>query len=449
MSKQRGRKQRQRQALVPAQSLTQVQIAEKETRLRLDNPQAWASAFGYSSASGKHVSLEAAMRLSAFWACVKVTAQAVSCLPGAMYEKGANDSREKVDDDLAEILTDSPNEDQTPLEFWEGNVAWLLTNGNAYSERVGSGRRLTALQPMAASHCWPVRLDDNELVYRFNDRGKTYDLPRDKVFHIKGFGFGGDFGLSAIRFGAQSFGSAIAINDAASRLFGSGMAAAGVLSSTSPIDKDQREDLQGIMEEFVSSVNPSKLLILEGGLQFSRMALSPLDAQLIENGKFSVEEVCRWVGTPPIIIGHAAQGQTMWGSGVEQILLAWLTLGIDPLCDRIEARVKKQLIRPTGRRDRYFEFNREALLQMDSKSKAAFLSTMTQNGLMTRNEGRAKLNLPWKQGGDELTAQTNLSPLDKLGAAATDGNQARAAMRAWLGDLAADMDKKEHTNEPA
>jgi HK97 family phage portal protein len=152
---------------------------------------------------------------------------------------------------------------------------------------------------------------------------------------------------------------------------------------------------------------------------------------MLENHRCSVEEMCRWFGMPPIIIGHAAQGQTMWGSGVEQILLAWLTLGIDPLCDRIEARIKKQLIRPSGNRRRYAEFNREALLQMDSAAKASFLSIMTQNGLMTRNEGRAKLNLPRVDGGDELTAQTNLAPLSTLGSA-SDGNTARAAMRAWL-----------------
>jgi len=127
--------------------------------------------------------------------------------------------------------------------------------------------------------------------------------------------------------------------------------------------------------------------------------------------------------------------------------LTWLTLGIDPLCDRIEARVKKQLIRPTGNRRRYFEFNREALLQMDSKSKAAFLSTMTQNGLMTRNDGRAKLNLPRKDGGDELTAQTNLAPLHQLGTA-NDNNAARAAMRAWLG-IQAEQSQERQSNDDA
>src|SRR5690606_35809640 len=120
-------------------------------------------------------------------------------------------------------------------------------------------------------------------------------------------------------------------------------------------------------------------------------------------------------------------------TGVEHILISWLTLGIDPLCDRIEARIKKQLIRPTGSRRRYAEFNREALLQMDSTAKANFLSSMVQNGLMDRNEGRAKLNLPNRDGADKLTAQTNLAPLDKLGGDVNAGAAAREALRNFLG----------------
>jgi HK97 family phage portal protein len=406
----------------------------KERRLTLQDGQAWAAAFGHESYAGKSVTLKSAMQLSTFWACVRLTAQAVSCLPLGYFEKQAQEDRVAVEDDISAVLCESPNIDQTPLEFWEGNVAWLLVDGNAYSEKVTVGKRLTALQPMPSDHCRPFRKPDDTLVYRFSDRGKTEELPRDKVFHLKGFGFGGDSGLSAVRYGVQSFGSAIAINEAAGRLYGKGLHASGVLTTANnaTLDKDQREELQDIMEDFVGSPNAAKLMILEGGMKFERLSLSPVDAQMLENMRFSVEEICRWVGMPPIIIGHAAQGQTMWGSGVEQILLAWLTLGIDPLCDRIEERIKKQLIRPTGNKRRYAEFNREALLQMDSAAKAAFLSMMTQNGLMTRNEGRAKLNLPWKQGGDELTAQTNLAPLDKLGAG-MDGAQARAAMRAWLG----------------
>ena len=418
--------------MAPA-NMTNRELIDKDRRLTLQNGDAWRMVAGTSNYAGKTVTLESALQLSTAWACIRLTAQAVSCLPGAVYDKLENDGREKVDDDVGEIICDSPNEDQTPLEYWETKVAWLLADGNAYSEKVSIGKRLTALQPLASTHCGPVRLTNGDLVYRFNDRGKTEELPRDKVFHLKGFGFGGDKGLSPIRFGAQTFGSAIAMEETTGKMYGAGLQSSGFLKTTAKLDKTQRKDLKEIMEEFTGSTNAGKLMILEGGMDFSRLALTPVDAEMLANQRFSVENICRWFGMPPIIIGHAAEGQTMFGSGVEQILLAWLTLGIDPICDRIEARVKKQLIRPTGNRRRYFEFNREALMQMDSAAKAAFLSAMTQNGLMTRNEGRAKLNLPWQRGGDELTAQTNLAPLDKLGGDGNDGEQARAALRHWLG----------------
>lgn len=434
--------QRRQEAAAVQNSVTQPEIA-KDLRLTLQDGGSWAAAFGHASHSGKHVSLQSAMQLATVWACVRLTAQAVSCMPLSMYEKADHDSRVKVDDDLSEIICESPNADQTPLEFWEGQVAWLLTNGNAYSEKAMVGKRLTALQPLA--NCRSFRDADGILKYRVVDRGKSEDLPRDKVFHLKGFGFGGDEGLSAIRYGSHTFGSAMAVDESMGKLFGSGMQASGVLSAATTLKPEQRKELTEIMEKYVGSSNAAKIMVLEAGMEYSRLSLSPVDAQMLEVGRFSVEEMCRWFGMPPIIIGHAAQGQTMWGTGVQQILIAWLTLGLDPICDRIEARISKQLIRPTGNRRRYAEFNREALLQMDSTAKATFLSTMTQNGLMTRNEGRSKLNLPWKAGGDQLTAQTNLAPLEQLGnGGASDGASARAAMRAWLS-----IQDKEPEHDPA
>lgn len=419
----------------------------KQRRLRLDDGLGWSRVFGRESHAGKHVTVDGTLNLSTAWACIKLNAQAVSSLPVPMYETKADGSRIRVDDDeIAEVISESPNQDQTPLEYWEGIVAWLMTDGNAYSEKVYNGRRLSALEPIMSTHCRPVRRPDGSLVYRVVDRGKTEELPRDKVFHVKGFGQGlknPDLGLSPIAAGTHSLGAAMAAQEAAGRFFGNGMQASGVLSSEQTLKPEQRQNLAKIMEAYVGSSRAGKLMILEAGLKYEQLALNPDDAQLLETRRFDVEEICRWFGVPPIIIGHAAQGQTMWGSGVEAILIAWLTLGIDPICDRIEARIKKQLIRPTGRRRRYAEFNREALLQMDSKSKAHFLSTMVQNGLMDRNEGRSKLNLPHRDGADQLTAQTNLSPLDSLGTSGA-GTQARAALLAWLG-----IGQKENHDEQA
>jgi HK97 family phage portal protein len=395
----------------------------KERRLTLTNGVAWADFGGADSYAGKSVNLKSAMQLATVWACIRLSAQAISALPIDIFERQEDGSRKPSDDNLGDVIIRNPNADQTPLEYWESQVAWLMATGNAYSEKVSYGRSLSSLQPLASTHCRPVRLADGELVYRVSDRGKSEDLPRDKVFHLKGFGFGGDLGLSPIAYGMQTFGAAIATDEAAGKIFGNGLSVSGVLSSDQILKPDQRDQLGAIMTKYAGSKNAGKLMILEAGLKYQQMTLNPEDAQMLESRRFHIEEMCRWFGMPPIIIGHAAEGQTMWGSGVEQIFLAWLALGINPVCRRIEARIQKDLVPVEKRRRLYAEFNREGLLQMDSKAKAEFLSSMTQNGLMSRNEGRSKLNMPRRDGADDLTAQTNLAPLAMLGKTAPAPNK--------------------------
>jgi HK97 family phage portal protein len=409
----------------PRQEIIDPEVV-KGQRLSLTEGAAWRFLFGGESNAGKTVNLKSTLQLATAWACIRLTATAVSSLPAGMFEKGANDSRKSIDHDLSAVLFDSPNAGQTGLEFWETMVANLVARGNAYAERVQTGRFLSALQPVDAR---PVRVN-GVLMFRVYDRGKTEDLPADKVFHLKGFSLGQDEGLSPITCGVHGLGSAIA-DETAARIFANGLQQPLFIDSgQNKLTQDQRADLTKLFKGFQGSDNTGKVMVLEQGMKPVPLTLSPDDAQMLASRRFNVEEICRWFGTPPIIVGHAAEGQTMWGSGVEQIMLAWLALGINPLCKRIEARIKKDLI-PVGERRRvYAEFNREGLLQMDSAAKAAFLSTLTQNGLMDRNEGRAKLNLSAREGADVLTAQTNLAPLTQLGGGNTD---VAAQMRALLG----------------
>ncbi len=405
----------------------------KERRLRLEDGPAWSRVFGNTGAAGKSVTVDTAMSLAAFWACVRVTAQAVSTLPLGFFEKQADGSPIAIEHDLAGVLAGSPNVDQTSLEYWESVVAWLIVNGNACSEISTTGKRVSAVNILP--NAYPDRdRQSGVLVYKYFDRGQSYTLPRDKVFHVKGFGWGGDSGLSAVRFGVQTFSTALAAFETSGKLFSNGMQSSGILTSDNTLDEKQRPQLEEIMKSYVGSEKAGKLMILEAGLKYEKLQLSPVDAELLKQQRFSIEEICRWVGVPPIIIGHAQEGQTMFGSGVEQTFLAWLALGINPICERIERRITKQLIATGEQRRIYAEFNREAFLQMDSAAKAAFLSSVTQNGLMDRNEGRRKLNLPSRKGADRLTVQSNLMPIEQLGETAAGGaNQARAAMLSWLG----------------
>jgi hypothetical protein len=91
----------------------------------------------------------------------------------------------------------------------------------------------------------------------------------------------------------------------------------------------------------------------------------------------------------------------------------FLNFTIQPYLDEWESAIADSLIRDPAM---FVDHDVSSFIKMDSQSKASYLSTLTQNGLMTRNEGRRSLNLPEMEGADELTAQVNLAPLDKLGA---------------------------------
>lgn len=371
--------------------------------------------FGVQSDAGTTVSPESIMQLSTVWACMSRTSQMISTLPGAIYARSAGDSRTKVVDQLADILTVSPNADQTAAEFWEGMTAQQMIRGNAFAEKQFIGTRLVGLKPLL--NCTVCRTSNGTLEYTVRDRGKSVTLPPQKVFHVRGFGVGEGIGLSAVRYGVQSFGAALAADKSAAAVFANGMFPSGIVEAEQTLSPDQREQLQTLVSDFVGSNKQGKILTLEAGLSYNQMSLNPEDAQLLQTRGFAVEDICRWFGVPPIIIGHAASGQTMWGTGVEAIMLSWLTTGINPLLRKIEARILKDLIPQSQRRNWYFEFNREAMLQMDSGAKGEFMSKMGASGTMTANERRARLNLPRSEdpNADRLLAQTALAPLADLG----------------------------------
>lgn len=373
------------------------------------------SSGGYASHAGKSVSPKTAMEVSAVWDCVRKTSEVVSSLPAALYERQQDGAKVRIDNDLSDILTRSPNANQTATEFWEGDVAQMVLRGNGYAERLYVKNRLVGLRPLF--NVTPKRQPSGGFVYRVTDRGKSYDLPADKVFHLRGFGPGDGIGMSAIAYGANSIGAALAADETAGSVFSNMMMPGGVLESDQTLTPQQREQLQAMLDKYTGSKKAGKTMTLEAGLKYNQLQMNPEDAQLLETRRFGVEDVCRWFGVPPIIVGHAAQGQTMWGSGVEAIMLSWLTLGINPLLRRIEARIAKDLI-PAEKRGRWvFEFNREGMLQMDSKAKGEFLSKMGSSGTMTANERRAKVNLPPHDdpAADSLTAQSALVPLKDLG----------------------------------
>jgi HK97 family phage portal protein len=154
------------------------------------------------------------------------------------------------------------------------------------------------------------------------------------------------------------------------------------------------------------------MYVLEGGMQYQALDYSADKMQMLASRAHQVSEIARFFGVPGVLIGAGEGSTAAWPASFEQQMLMFLTHTIQPYLDEWEDAIRYSLL-PMGT-DINVDHDAASLVKMDSTAKASFLSTSVQNGLMTRNEARRHLNLKEMEGGDELTVQTNLSPLEDL-----------------------------------
>jgi HK97 family phage portal protein len=378
-----------------------------------------------SSTAGVCVNEQAALGMSSFTACLRLVASTIGVLPCPVRRRGKDDlATEARDSGLWRVLNESPNADQTPVDYFEGVVISLLMRGNHYARKLKEGTRLLGLEPVRPDIVQVRRQPNGALRYQWALEGASYDLGEEDVFHIRGFGGGPVSGLGVMGLARESLGIAIAADRAAGSMFANGVRPSGALKFDKWLDDKKRKDERELIEShFVGAMNTGRPFILEGGMTWEQISLSADDAQLLQSRAWSVEEVCRWFGVPPVLIGHS-KDTTAWGTGIEQLMLGFVKFTLMPYLRRIELAIGKQLLTPAERAQGLFaQFNLEGLLRGDSAARARFYETMTRIGVMSRNECRRKENLPPVDGGDEILVQSQYVPLTEAIAQAIANSQ--------------------------
>lgn len=373
--------------------------------------------------AGKAVTPDAVLQIATALACIRLWATTVSTMPLHVYREGAGGARERINDHpMARVLRDSPNADQTPAEFLEGMVACAMLFGNAYALKTvtaGQVRALTMLRPDLMT----VRRDREtyQLRYEYADPRGRETYTADEVWHLKAFGLGGDLGLSAVEYGRQAFGLAMATDEAAARTFSNGIRPGGFFKSEQVLSDPQREQARkALVEPMQGAENTGRIGILEGNFSWQQVTMPLKDAELLASRGLHIQEICRLMGNvPSVLIGHTGDGVTAWGSGIESLIRAWRASSLDQFLSRLEQSATRALLAPADRGRVWCEFNRDGLLQTDSEARSKFYASGAQNGWLTRNEIRGLENRPPVDGGDVLTAQSNLLPLDRLGTIVT------------------------------
>ncbi|MDJ0030337.1 phage portal protein [Pantoea ananatis] len=371
----------------------------------------WQEWMGMSS-SGKVVSADKAIQLSAVWACVRLLSESVSTLPLKIYQRQDDGSRKPATQHPAyQVLCRRPNLEMTPSRFMLMLVASICLRGNGFVEKKMIGNKLVSLVPLLPQNMVVKRLDDGSLKYTYTESSSQRVIPVKNIMHIRGFGLDGVCGMMPMMAGRDVIGAAMAVEESAAKIFENGLQSSGFLSAESALDKDQRERLRGYMQTFTGSRNAGKIMVLEGGLKYQNVTMNPEAAQMLESRAFSIEEICRWFRVPPFMVGHADK-QSSWASSVEGMNLQFLTNTLRPLLVNIEQEISRCLL--DGDEELFAEFSVEGLLRADSAGRSAYYTTALQNGWMSRNDVRRLENMPPIEGGEIYTVQLNLTPLEDL-----------------------------------
>ena len=402
-----------------------------------DKPQDRTAGSGYAfyfggTTSGKAVTERSAMQMTAVYSCVRILAEAVAGLPLHLYRYKEDGGKEKaLDHPLYLLLHDEPNPEMSSFVFRETLMTHLLLWGNAYAQIIRNGKgEVIALYPLMPNRMVVDRDAKGRLYYQYTTstedaptmKGVTVNLPPSDVLHIPGLGFDGLVGYSPIAMAKNAIGMAIACEEYGAKFFANGAAPGGVLEHPGTI-KDPQRVRESWQSTFGGRGNSNKIAVLEEGMKYTPIGISPEQAQFLETRKFQVNEIARIFRVPPHMVGDLEKSSF---SNIEQQSLEFVKYTLDPWVIRWEQTIHRSLLLPDEKSQYFVKFNLEGLLRGDYQSRMNGYAIGRQNGWMSANDIRELENLdriPAEEGGDLYLINGNMLPLKDAGAFAnTESN---------------------------
>ena len=292
----------------------------------------------------------------------------------------------------------------------------------AIVQRNGKGE-VIALYPLIPNKMTVNRDENGQLYYEYsktaddfyNVSNSTVILnPRD-VLHIPGLGFDGLVGYSPIAMAKNAIGMAIACEEYGAKFFANGAAPSGVLEHPGTI-KDPKKVREAWQSQFGGSSNAGRVAVLEEGMKYTPISISPEQAQFLETRKFQINEIARIFRIPPHMVGDLEKSSF---SNIEQQSLEFVKYTLDPWVIRWEQSLMRSLLSHEEKKEYFIKFNLEGLLRGDYESRMNGYSIGRQNGWMSANDIRELENLDRispEDGGDLYLVNGNMLPLKNAGA---------------------------------
>jgi len=442
------------------------QAADTQPKIE-NNLSTTKSIFWGGTAAGVSVNETSAMQTAAVYSCVRVISEAVAGLPLGVYcyeemqtgrAGGGGDGQGEGSSGrsttgtsavrkhhLYSLLHNAPNPEMSSFVFRETLMSHLLIYGNAFAQimRDGSGR-VTALYPLLPNKIDVWRSNAGEIFYTYwrdadeaaarggrfpphpNDRYSPDGfnpaggivLRKDQVLHIPGLSFNGLVGYSPIALAKNAVGMAIATENYGAGFFANGANPGGVLEHPSSIKAEGISKLRDAWEVIHKGAgNAGKVAVLEDGLKYHPISVSPEQAQFLETRKFQLNEIARIFRVPPHMIGDLDKSSF---SNIEQQSLEFVKYCVNPWIIRWEQALWQNLLPPSERDTHFIKFNLDGLLRGDYETRMKGYAVGIQNGFLCPNDVRKLENMneiSEEKGGFNFMVNGNMVKLEDVGAA--------------------------------
>ena len=338
----------------------------------------------FGQLSGTNVTSENIFQVNAVYSAVSLIADTISTLPLDVFVRrdGA-----RFPFRPAPAWIQNPDVDFNGKEpFYSAVIVSLLLDGNAfirvYSNAQGEVVNLVPLNPKT------VEVKRNGLGrLTFTVKGEKKTLTTEDIVYIPDLLKPGSVrGVSRVEALKENFGLALAMEKFAATFFGSGTNMAGVIEFPGNLTQEQSDQLRnGFDKAHAGWQRGHKTGVLSGGAQWKSVQTDPDKSTLIESRNMAIADVARAFNVPVHLMG--LPGTTSYAS-VEQNNLAWVTHGLRPIIQKIEAGFTPLMQRTPGGENAFIKFNIDGLLRADIQARMAAYSTGLQSGFLSINDVR-------------------------------------------------------------
>ena len=345
------------------------------------------SAIGRGASSGISVDKNSALTFTAVWSAVRLLSESISILPVNVFKREKNgDKSLALNNPSYTLLHNEPNNYMSSVAFFEKIMMDLCLAGNSYVQIIRSPRGIVQSLIPLNSQDVQVKINEGQLFYHEKNSDNVYD--DYNILHFKGVSQDGILGLSPITQNANAIGWGMALEEYGSKYFTNSAKLSGVLETDRALSEEAISRLKtSFSNTYTKLKDAQSTAILEEGLSFKPITISPEQSQFLASRVFSITEIARMFNIPTFMLQEHSKSSF---NNIESLSQSYVTYTLMPYIRRMESEMNRKLFKTNEKGKLFVEWNVNGLLRGNIKDRTDAYKTGINNGYLTINEIRRK-----------------------------------------------------------